>query len=131
MKFYCNNSACYTVIFDINAYNTINRMKNRFINLLVVGLFTLTIYSCGTTANLSSKMNKLELGMSKKEAVKIVGDSYKSLGAISTYEGNLETIRYESTWTQEYYIVRFLDGKLVEWFIEPIINKDAPNHPAH
>lgn len=103
-------------------------MKNRFINLLVVGLFTLTIYSCGTTANLGSKMNKLELGMTKKEAIKIVGDSYKSLGAISTYEGNLETIRYESTWTEEYYVVRFLDGKLVEWFVEPIKRQSSSHH---
>lgn len=99
-------------------------MKSRCLNILTVILCSFVLFACGTTANVGSKIKKVELGMSKKEVVRILGDSYAPLGAVVTEKGNLETVRYTSTWTDEYYFVNFLDGRLVEWFVEPVVRDE-------
>ena len=85
-------------------------------SLLLVGLLA----SCASTfgvANLGSKVKKLELGMSKKEALNILGKTYDVVAVSQTPEGNVEILSFFGT-NGPTYIVHFLDGKLVEYHLD-------------
>ncbi len=81
--------------------------------ILIILLYVFVLYSCATTA-LNKSVKKVELGMTKKEIVKIMGKTYNSSGAVKTPEGNLETIKYTDTTTSG-YTFHFLNDKLVKW----------------
>ena len=100
------------------------KLKHLFSFLLIAAL-TLSFSSCGSSS-LAGKAKKLEIGMTKKDAVNVMGKDYTTLAARQTPEGALETIRYENV-EERPYIISFLNGKLVEWHIE----KDRPHRPPH
>lgn len=85
--------------------------------ILALGIVVMISFSSCGTWNMGSKVKQLEMGMTKKEVVRVLGNGYTALGGIATPDGNLETIRYTDP-IAGWYVVRFLDGKLVEWFID-------------
>lgn len=99
-----------------------------FFTLLL--LFTVT--ACGTS-NLGSKIRKVEIGMTKKEVVSILGNSQDILRAVQTPEGTLEVWKYTHALSADMYILHFLDNKLVEWFkeIDPAKLNNANNNGAN
>jgi hypothetical protein len=99
-------------------------MKRTFLLSLFAVILMFTFSACGSSS-LVNKAKKLEIGMTKQDVVNIMGNGYTTLAARQTPEGALETIRYENI--MEFpYIISFLDGKLVEWYIdEP---KTQPPH---
>ena len=93
-------------------------------------LAILLLTSCGTLMQpyqMDSKMKDIELGMTKKEVISILGKDFESAGARMPSEGSIETISYKtasmSENTEGYYLLSFKDGKLIEWFKE--------KYPAH
>ncbi len=93
-------------------------LKNLFVILLMSCLF----FSCRSFSdmmNVGSNVKKLELGMSKRDVVSIMGKSYLSLGAIQTPEGNVEVIGYPTA-DDNLYRLHILEGKLVQWEYERI-----------
>ncbi|MDU1891428.1 MAG: hypothetical protein E6767_12135 [Dysgonomonas sp.] len=91
-------------------------------------LLACTLTACGT-ANLGSKMRKIEIGMTKKEVTSILGDSYDVMRAIKTPEGTLDVWKYTPSMSVNMYMLHFLDGKLVEWFldVDPALQKAQSN----
>ena len=92
---------------------------------LYVLLATFLLTSCGTLMQpyqMDSKMKDIELGMTKKKVISILGKDFESAGARMTSEGSIETISYKTASmtenTEGYYLLSFKDGKLVEWFKE-------------
>jgi hypothetical protein len=75
--------------------------------------------SCGVTGsmNMGRKIKNVEIGMTKKEVIDILGNTYEVMAARDTPDGTLEVLRYSGFWGHT-YIVNFVDGKLVEWFVE-------------
>lgn len=101
-------------------------MKNAILMLFVV--FTLS--ACGSIKdawNADSNIKKVELGMTKRQVVDIMGTSYDAIGARRSYRGRaVESIGYAITQT-DMYIFNFEDGKLVEWYKDKI---QLPNQNA-
>ena len=100
---------------------------------LYVLLATFLLTSCGTLMQpyqMDSKMKDIELGMTKKKVISILGKDFESAGARMTSEGSIETISYKTASmtenTEGYYLLSFKDGKLVEWFKEKY---PVHNHP--
>ncbi len=94
-------------------------------------LLTAFILTGCAAYKIESKMQQIELGMSKKKVVSILGKNYNIVGARITPEGAIESISYLSTNLgneDSYYILSFKDGKLVEWFKEQKFNNNH-NHP--
>ncbi|HCO66484.1 MAG TPA: hypothetical protein DIT04_01835 [Dysgonomonas sp.] len=100
-------------------YNTVMK-KVKFLTLVLMLVVSFSFSSCGTT-NLGSKLKRIEIGMTKREVIDILGNTYDVIGARDTPDGALETLRYTNITVDGPipYIVNFLDGKLVEWFKEP------------
>lgn len=99
-------------------------MKNFKLYAAVVMLTCCTLfYSCGTTMNMGSKLKKIEIGMTKQEVINILGNTYDVVAARDTPDGTLEILRYTGMTIDGYYpyLVNFLDGKLVEWFMESAV----------
>jgi hypothetical protein len=95
------------------------------IKWMYVLLATFLLTSCGTLMQpyqMDSKMKDIELGMTKKKVISILGKDFESAGARMTSEGSIETISYKTASmtenTEGYYLLSFKDGKLVEWFKE-------------
>lgn len=102
--------------------------------LIYLLMMTVALTACGSL-QIEKKMRDVELGMTKRQVVSILGNNYESAGARQTQDGDIETIRYSSlTLTEkvdQYFILSFKDGKLVEWFKEkyPIhAHGVQPNH---
>lgn len=95
-------------------------------------LIICTLTSCGTmisAINMDSRMKKIELGMSKKKVISILGSNYEQAGARMTSDGSMESISYYAVSTTEaYYILTFKDGELVEWFKEKAPQQKQHNH---
>ncbi|MDL2247112.1 hypothetical protein LJC05_00070 [Bacteroides sp. OttesenSCG-928-J23] len=74
----------------------------------------------------SSKMNKLELGMSKKQVTLILGQNYTV--AEKRLENNLEVevLSYRNFPNDdEFYLFLFKDGKLEKWHRELLPKYEA------
>ncbi|WP_165022609.1 MULTISPECIES: hypothetical protein [unclassified Dysgonomonas] len=83
-------------------------------------LLVIVLTSCASTfgvANLNSKIKKLELGMTKKEALSIVGKEYDLVVASQTADGRLEVLRFTPV-AGRIYLLHFLNGELVEYHEE-------------
>lgn len=66
---------------------------------LYVLLATFLLTSCGTLMQpyqMDSKMKDIELGMTKKKVISILGKDFESAGARMTSEGSIETISYKT-----------------------------------
>ena len=70
---------------------------------------------------MDSKMKDIELGMTKKKVISILGKDFESAGAAWPPKVD-RTISYKTASmtenTEGYYLLSFKDGKLVEWFKE-------------
>lgn len=95
-------------------------MKRCLLFLLLI--MAIVFVSCGTI-NTSSRAKKLELGMTKQEVIKTMGQGYRIVSASKAPEGTLEVLRYESS-VDYNYMIHLLDGKLVEWYEE----RPRPEH---
>lgn len=62
-----------------------------------------------------SNMKKLEIGMTKKQVVNIMGDTYKIFGAVEEHGVVTESIGYETTDANWMYVLNFVNGKLKSW----------------
>jgi len=76
--------------------------------------------------NADSNIRKVELGMSKKKVIDIMGKSYRAVGAIHTPEGDVEIIGYENA-EEGMYKMHILNDKLVQWEYE----KPRPSRKHH
>lgn len=89
-------------------------------------ILAITLTACGYVKdvwNMDSNVRKIELGMSKKQVISIMGKYYEIVGARKTEYGNVETIRYSYSNANNIrtsYLLSFEDGKLVEWFQEKL-----------
>ncbi|MBP3518893.1 MAG: hypothetical protein J6K31_10955 [Parabacteroides sp.] len=112
------------------------KMKRIYAGLL---LFPLLLVSCGTLMQpyqMDSKMKEVELGMTKKKVISILGNDFESAGARMTSEGPIETISYKvytlsDNNTEGYYFLSFKDGKLVEWFKEKYPVHNSCTNDSH
>lgn len=94
--------------------------KVKFIVTLLILTCVFTFSSCGTMS-LGTKLKNVEIGMTKKEVISVLGSSYDVVAARDTPDGTLEVWRYNNVTIDGPipYIVNFLDGRLVEWFKQP------------
>jgi len=96
--------------------------KSKYLLSLIILTCALSFTSCGATFNMGSRLKKLEIGMTKSEVIKILGNSYDVVGARETPDGTIEIWRYTGVNMSDgnpTYIVNILNGRLVEWFAEP------------
>ena len=88
---------------------------------LAILICSFSLSSCGTMG-LGTKLKKIEIGMNKEEVTNILGTNYDVVAARETPDGALEVLRYVNFTVDGYipYIVNFLNGRLVEWYREPV-----------
>ena len=106
-------------------------MKKLFLLLVCVGLC-----ACATMVNLDNRVKNLELGMSRKDAVKVLGNEYVIEVKSIMSEGEMEVLRFYSSYSND-YVLRFLNGGLFEFhkYIAPVqqevrvIKEDEPRKP--
>lgn len=105
-----------------------NKIKSLRKTVLAI-LCCIIIASC---AALQTGVQQVELGMSKAEVAKKLGNDYQVVSLVQLPEGKLEVLKF-SDWAAEngavvikgYYILHFLDNKLVELNHENV--KNRPN----
>lgn len=102
--------------------------------MYILGI-TVLLTSCGSIISaykMDRKMQDIELGMSKKKVVSILGKNYETAGARITPEGPIESISYAASSISEtvdsYYILNFREGILVEWFKDKHASHNNHNH---
>ncbi len=105
--------------------NTIKLLKRT----VLIALFSFVLVSCATV---QSGMQGVQLGMNRQEVVKKLGSDFQVVSMVQTDQGGLEILRFTDQVAQDgtfvtkgYYILHFLNGKLVESHYE-----DAHNHPG-
>ncbi|MDF2478094.1 MAG: hypothetical protein K0S24_3577 [Sphingobacterium sp.] len=105
-------------------------MKNNLIAIL--GLLTVVLSSCSgarIATMRQSKMEQLELGMSKLQVVNILGSSYSIAQKEANAMDTIEVISYRNVpFDEEYYLFRFKNNKLEKWHREfqPIYKEIKP-----
>lgn len=84
--------------------------------LLLFSFMLLLLTACGVGSMISADKNirKVELGMSKREVVSIMGKDYRVLGATVTDKGPIETIGYDNAY-EEVYALTFSEDRLVNY----------------
>jgi hypothetical protein len=88
--------------------------------LLLLFPAAVLLTSCAAMGNqmtAARNMTRIELGMTKRDVVKIMGDTYQVIGSRATREGTEESIGYLDN-HNDIYILTFLNGKLVEYHKE-------------
>jgi hypothetical protein len=93
-------------------------MKKFLLLLLFPAAVLLT--SCAAIGNqmtAARNMTRVELDMTKRDVVKIMGDTYEVIGSRATREGTEEIIGYLDA-NNDIYMLTFLNGKLVEYHKE-------------
>lgn len=105
-------------------------MKNNLIAIL--GLLSVVLSSCSgarISAMRKSKMEQLELGMSKLQVVNILGSSYSIAEKEANAKDTIEVISYRNVpFDDEFYLFRFKNNKLEKWHREfqPIYKEIKP-----
>lgn len=93
--------------------------------LLYIILVCIIVSSCtvisGINYDNSKKAKSLQIGMSKDEAITIMGKNYIIESASQEEDGLLEIIKYYTT-TDVPYLLHFLNGKLI------VFNRYYPPH---
>ncbi|MFT3994960.1 MAG: hypothetical protein QM660_11660 [Dysgonomonas sp.] len=111
-------------------------MNNLFYKTIFAILVSFIFMSCGTP--LQTGMKQVQLGMNKQEVVAKLGNDYKIISMVKVDEGDLEILRYttygvlnpgDSAVPTEYYILHFLNDKLVEMHHEDARHPAMPHHP--
>lgn len=105
-------------------------MKNNLIAIL--SLLIVVLSSCSGTRIATmrkSKMEQLELGMSKLQVVDILGSSYSIAQKEANATDTIEVISYRNVpFDDEFYLFRFKNNKLEKWHREfqPIYKEIKP-----
>lgn len=105
-------------------------MNTNFITILT--LLTIFLSACSGTRIATmrkSKMEQLELGMSKSQVVTILGASYSISQKEVSYKDTIEVISYRNIpFDDEFYLFRFKNNKLEKWHREfqPMYNEIKP-----
>lgn len=87
---------------------------------LLFFLLMLVLTACSSVVRMtSSNMNKLELGMSKKQVTSILGTEY-TIAEKRIENGNqIEILSYRDFYKDdEFYLFLFVEGKLEKWYRE-------------
>ncbi|MDD4513960.1 hypothetical protein [Massilibacteroides sp.] len=91
--------------------------------ILSLVLVLLSLFSCSSLSVMymtSGKMEKLELGMSKKEVTHILGNAY-TIAEKRIEEGRqVEVLSYRDIKGDEFYMFVLVNNKLEEWYREII-----------
>lgn len=103
--------------------------------IMLIASLIILLSGCASqfgVANLGSKVRQIEIGMTKKEVVKILGTSYDVVGAGWREQGKEEVIKYYGLNAYGYYVFHFLDNELMEFYHEmppqPIDHNVNINH---
>lgn len=82
-------------------------------------MLSFILAACG--ASMQSRIQQVQLGMSRQEVANKMGNDFKIVSMAQTEQGNLEILRYTTYRMKdggmepnEHYLLHFLDGKLVE-----------------
>lgn len=86
-------------------------MRKTFVILIA---FSLLCACSSTRMSMAEKINQLELGISKKEALAIMGDKYRVESVMEVPEGKLEVLFFYDFWDSDYTLY-FLNGHLREY----------------
>lgn len=100
-----------------------------------VALFSFVLISCATV---QTGMQGVQLGMNRQEVVNKLGKDFQVVSMVQTDKGGLEILRFpdqiaeNGTFvTKGYYVLHFLNGKLVESHYEDInMHPGRPNRPV-
>jgi len=78
----------------------------------------LMLSACGSVVEMtSSKMNRLELGMSKEEVTHILGNGYTIAEKRIEAGKQMEILSYRDFYKdEEFYMFVFEDNRLKEWY---------------
>ncbi len=89
-------------------------MKKSIFDLFIV----LMLSACGSVVEMtSSKMNRLELGMSKEEVTHILGNGYTIAEKRIEAGKQMEILSYRDFYKdEEFYMFVFEDNRLKEWY---------------
>ncbi|MDU1892149.1 MAG: hypothetical protein E6767_15805 [Dysgonomonas sp.] len=100
---------------------TIKKMLFSFMILLMTACSTVSVMT-------SSKMNKLELGMSKEQVTSILGKEYTIAEKRIENGVKVEVLSYRNypQNEEEFYLFLFKDNKLEKWYRELL-----PNNPVY
>lgn len=75
----------------------------------------------------SSKMDKLELGMTKEQVVDILGKGYRISEKRIEEELSIEVLSYRDLYNEdEFYLFQFKDDRLEEWYRELVPKYESP-----
>ncbi len=106
--------------------------------LIVISLIACLFAACSSYNSMSkakSNVRKVELGMTKKEVISVMGKVYEVAGASTTRDGmRVETLKYEggdaiSGLVDRYYFFTFENSILVEWHTQPLTYDQQ--HPVY
>lgn len=104
--------------------------------LLFLAVCLVVLGSCSVMVNLDKRVHDLELGMTRKEAVRVLGKEYNIEVKTQAHDGALEVLHFYSSVSND-YILKFLDNRLMEFhkYVVPAhpevrVIKDTPHgHP--
>jgi len=105
-------------------------MNRNFITILA--LLAIFISACSGTRIATmrkSKMEQLELGMSKSQVVTILGSSYSISQKEVSNKDTIEVISYRNIpFDDEFYLFRFKNNKLEKWhrYFQPMYKEIKP-----
>lgn len=108
-------------------------MGKRLIFFFLVLCIVTSCSSMSSMINADKNIRKVQLGMSKKDVVSIMGKDFRVLGATADKDGNFETIGYDNA-NEELYVLVFSDGRLVNYELTrphkhpPHHNRERPHH---
>ena len=83
--------------------------------------------SCSMTRITGTKMDKLELGMSKDQVINILGNGYNIAEKRSENGTEVEVLSYKDHYNQnEFYMFVFSNKKLEKWYRELLPKYEVP-----
>lgn len=108
----------YTLIYYIYALvvkiETNFRLSLLFMKKILLFTLCLIICSCASVVNLDKRVQNLELGMSKREVIRILDKNYNIEVMSQTPEGEFEVWHFYSSYSND-YVLHFLNGSLIEF----------------
>ncbi|MDH6316685.1 hypothetical protein M2459_002432 [Parabacteroides sp. PF5-5] len=81
---------------------------------LFIGCLLVSCSSYTDAIKADSNIRKIQLGMSKRNVISVMGKSYRSVGAIQTPDGNVEILGYTNA-EDGMYKLHILNDKLIQW----------------
>lgn len=109
--------------------------KIKFLQTCTLIVFLLLMMaSCG--ASMQTGVKQVQLSMSRAEVISKLGNDFQVVSMAQTEHGNLEVLRFvdrtgviDGSYTKGFYILHFLNGKLVELNYEDYM--PPVTHPTH